>query len=81
MKREVPVSDVVALGAPTVGQEELDAIKDVFESGWLSGAGPSCQAFEAEFAEVAGVDDALATSNCGSALHLAQLVLGDQAGR
>ena len=37
----------VALGAPTVGQEELDAIREVFESGWLSGAGPSCLAFEA----------------------------------
>lgn len=70
------MSRTVALGAPTVGQEELDAIKEVFESGWLSGAGPSCLAFEKEFASVAGVDDVLATSNCGSALHLAQLVLG-----
>jgi dTDP-4-amino-4,6-dideoxygalactose transaminase len=74
------MSRTVALGAPTVGQEELDAIKEVFESGWLSGAGPSCLAFEREFAAVAGVDDVLATSNCGSALHLAQLVLGVQPG-
>ena len=66
----------VALGAPTVGQEELDAVREVFESGWLSGAGPSCLAFEAEFAAVAGVDNVLSTSNCGSALHLAQLALG-----
>jgi len=70
----------VALGAPTVGQEELDAIKEVFDSGWLSGAGPSCLAFEAEFADVAGVDNVLSTSNCGSALHLAQLVLGIKPG-
>lgn len=70
----------VALGAPTVGQEELDAIKEVFESGWLSGAGPSCLAFEKEFSAVAGVDNVLSTSNCGSALHLAQLVLGVQPG-
>lgn len=66
----------VALGAPTVGQEELDAVSEVFESGWLSGAGPSCLAFEKEFAAVAGVDSVLSTSNCGSALHLAQLALG-----
>jgi dTDP-4-amino-4,6-dideoxygalactose transaminase len=66
----------VALGAPTVGQEELDAIKEVFDSGWLSGAGPTCQAFEKDFQEVAGVGSVLATSNCGSALHLAQLALG-----
>lgn len=70
----------VALGAPTVGQEELDAIREVFESGWLSGAGPSCLAFEREFADVAGVPGVLATSNCGSALHLGQLALGVKPG-
>lgn len=70
----------VALGAPTVGQEELDAVREVFESGWLSGAGPSCLAFEKDFAAVAGVDNVLSTSNCGSALHLAQLALGVRAG-
>lgn len=70
----------VALGAPTVGQEELDAVREVFESGWLSGAGPSCLAFEKEFATVAGVDNVLSTSNCGSALHLGQLALGVKPG-
>ncbi|WP_454129861.1 DegT/DnrJ/EryC1/StrS family aminotransferase [Microbacterium aurum] len=70
----------VALGAPTVGEEEIDAIRDVFASGWLSGAGPSCLAFEKEFAAVAGVDHVLSTSNCGSALHLAQLALGVKPG-
>lgn len=70
----------VALGAPTVGQEELDAVREVFESGWLSGAGPSCLAFEKDFAAVAGVDNVLSTSNCGSALHLAQLALGVRPG-
>lgn len=70
----------VALGAPTVGQEELDAVREVFESGWLSGAGPSCLAFETDFAAVAGVENVLSTSNCGSALHLGQLALGVKPG-
>lgn len=70
----------VSLGAPTVGQEELDAVREVFESGWLSGAGPSCLAFEKDFAAVAGVDNVLSTSNCGSALHLGQLALGVKPG-
>lgn len=70
----------VALGQPTVGQEELDAIAEVFASGWLSGAGPSCLAFEKDFSAVSGVDHVLSTSNCGSALHLGQLALGVRPG-
>ncbi|MDQ7878751.1 DegT/DnrJ/EryC1/StrS family aminotransferase [Microbacterium sp. QXD-8] len=66
----------VALGEPTVGEAELDAVRRVFESGWLSGAGPTCREFESRFAETAGTQHVLTTSNCGSALHLALSVLG-----
>ncbi|MHA6779520.1 DegT/DnrJ/EryC1/StrS family aminotransferase [Pseudonocardia saturnea] len=66
----------IALGQPTVGDAEIAAVAAVFASGWLSGAGPTCRRFEERFAEVAGVGSALATSNCGSALHLAMTVLG-----
>ena len=48
----------------------------VFETHWLSGAGPTCKRFEERFAQLAGTRHALATSNCGSALHLANQVLG-----
>lgn len=70
------MAHTVALGEPTVGDEELAAVRRVFESGWLSGAGPTCREFESRFAAVAGTANALATSNCGSALHLALTVLG-----
>lgn len=66
----------VNLGQPTVGDEELAAIREVFESGWLSGAGPTCGRFEERFAALAGTGHALATSNCGAALHLGLTVLG-----
>ncbi|WP_426592784.1 DegT/DnrJ/EryC1/StrS family aminotransferase [Cellulomonas sp. McL0617] len=66
----------VALGQPTVGEPELRAIAEVFASGWLSGAGPACKTFENDFAAVAGTEHVLATSNCGSALHLGLTVLG-----
>ncbi|MEZ3160054.1 DegT/DnrJ/EryC1/StrS family aminotransferase [Microbacterium sp. BWT-B31] len=70
----------VALGEPTVGEEELQAVARVFASGWLSGAGPTCREFEEKFAVSAGTAHALATSNCGSALHLGLSVLGAGAG-
>jgi dTDP-4-amino-4,6-dideoxygalactose transaminase len=70
------VTDIIPLGQPTVGREELDAVMAVFDTNWLSGAGPTCKRFEERFAGVAGTRHALATSNCGSALHLANIVLG-----
>lgn len=70
------MAETIALGQPTVGDEELQAIADVFTSGWLSGAGPTCARFEEEFARVAGVSHALATNNCGASLHLGLKVLG-----
>lgn len=70
------VERVVALGQPTVGQEELDAIAKVFASNWLSGAGPTCLEFERRFGETTRVSDVLATNNCGAALHLGLTVLG-----
>ena len=70
------MSEVIALGQPTVGDAELAAIAEVFASGWLSGAGPTCRRLEERFAAAVGTRHALATSNCGSALHLALLTLG-----
>ncbi|PID96094.1 MAG: pyridoxal phosphate-dependent aminotransferase [Actinomycetales bacterium] len=66
----------IALGRPDLGEEELAAIAEVFRSGWPAGAGPACRAFESEFAAAMGVPHALATNNCGAALHLGLLCLG-----
>ncbi|MFE0022100.1 DegT/DnrJ/EryC1/StrS family aminotransferase [Amycolatopsis sp. NPDC059021] len=70
----------VVLGQPTVGDEELAAVAEVFRSGWLAGAGPACRRFEERFARTAGTAHALSTSNCGSALFLGLKVLGVQPG-
>jgi perosamine synthetase len=69
-------SDNIALGQPTVGEEELEAIAEVFRSGWLAGQGPTGRLFEAEFAAAIGVEHAVAVNNCTAALHLALLVHG-----
>ncbi|RSN20956.1 pyridoxal phosphate-dependent aminotransferase [Streptomyces sp. WAC 05977] len=70
----------VVLGQPTVGDEELAAVAEVFRSGWLAGAGPACRRFEERFAKTVGTAHALTTSNCGSALFLGLRVLGVKPG-
>jgi perosamine synthetase len=69
------MSESIALGQPTVGDEELAAVAEVFRSGWLAGNGPTCRKFEDEFAAAVGTRHALAVSNCTAALHLALLAL------
>ncbi|ALG05672.1 DegT/DnrJ/EryC1/StrS family aminotransferase [Kibdelosporangium phytohabitans] len=66
--------DPIILGQPTVGAEELAAVEAVFKSGWLAGAGPTSRKFEERFAQAAGTSHALATSSCGTALHLSMLL-------
>ena len=70
------MADAIALGQPTIGEEELAAVAEVFESGWLAGNGPQSRVFEAAFAELTGTEYALAVSNCTAALHLAFMALG-----
>jgi perosamine synthetase len=72
--------EMIPLGQPTVGDAELRAIAEVMASGWLSGAGPTCLRFEERFATLTGTRHALATNNCGAALHLAMLTLGVRPG-
>lgn len=68
--------DTIALGQPTFGPEELAAVADVLDSGWVAGQGPVGRAFEQRFAELCGAVDALAANNCTAALHLAVSGLG-----
>ena len=49
---------------PTLGKEELDALKDVFESNWL-GKGKRVAEFEEKYASHLGVSkDLVLTTNC-----------------
>ena len=68
--------DDVALGQPTLGEAELDAVREVFESGWVAGMGPATREFEAAFAAAVQAPHALAVSNCTAGLHLALSALG-----
>lgn len=68
--------DVVVLGQPTFGDEEIEALAEVLRSGWVAGQGPVGAKFEAAFASLTDTAAALAVNNCTAALHLAFMTLG-----
>jgi len=57
------------------GQEELDAIKRVLESGDPLTRGPDVELFEKEFAEYCNAKYAIAVSSCGAALKISSQIL------
>jgi perosamine synthetase len=66
---------VIRLAWPDLGEEELAAVAEVFESGRLT-MGPKVAEFEEGLARACGVEHAVAVSSGTAALHLAVLALG-----
>ncbi|PZG19359.1 DegT/DnrJ/EryC1/StrS family aminotransferase [Micromonospora craterilacus] len=62
---------------PTLGDEEVAAVREVFASGWL-GRGRRTETFEAAFADHLGVpaDEVRSVNSCTEALFVAMEVLG-----
>lgn len=60
---------------PDIGAEEIDAVREVLESGWVT-TGPKTKQFEAEFAKAVGAKHAIALNSCTAALHLALEAIG-----
>jgi len=60
---------------PSYGPEELAAVKEVFDSGWI-GLGPKTEELEGAFAEYVGAKHAIAVNSGTAALHLALVALG-----
>jgi dTDP-4-amino-4,6-dideoxygalactose transaminase len=60
---------------PYLGEEEATAAADAIRSGWVS-QGPKVAEFERAMAAYCGTAEAVAVSNCTTALHLSLVVLG-----
>lgn len=65
---------MIRLTVPSIGEEDLAAVRQVLESGYLI-QGKHVAAFENAVARYVGATEAVAVSNCTAALHLALLAL------
>ncbi|SDK06941.1 dTDP-4-amino-4,6-dideoxygalactose transaminase [Halovenus aranensis] len=66
---------MIPIANPQIETAEHEAVADVLDSGMLAD-GPEVRAFEEEFADLCGVDHAVATGNGTMALHAALEALG-----
>jgi dTDP-4-amino-4,6-dideoxygalactose transaminase len=71
---------MIPINKPLIGEEEVQAVREVINSGILTGAsiegGPKVREFESRFASFIGSKYAVAVSNGTAALHLALLAAG-----
>jgi len=66
---------VIPISRPFLGDEELEAVQEPLRSGWVV-QGPYVADFEAKVAAFCGVEHAVATTSCTTALHVAVSALG-----
>lgn len=66
---------MIPIAKPFLDEREVDAVRRVILSGWIT-QGPEVARFEQEFAASVGASYACAVSNCTTALHLALLAAG-----
>jgi perosamine synthetase len=65
----------IPITKPMFGEQEERAVVEVLRSGWVV-QGPKVTAFERLVADYVSVPEAVATSSCTTALHLALVLLG-----
>ena len=66
---------MISIAKPLIGDEEKQAVLEVLDSGIIA-QGPRVKAFEEAFAEMCGVQHAIATTSGTTALHVALLAHG-----
>lgn len=68
-------SKIIQIALPSTGEEEWQATKEPIMSGWLT-QGPKVAEFEKAFSKRHCVSNAIATTSCTTALHLALAAMG-----
>jgi perosamine synthetase len=69
----------IPIAKPFLDERDAAYAREVILSGWVT-QGPKVAEFEKKFAAFVGANDAVAVSNCTTALHLSLLVAGIGAG-
>lgn len=71
---------MIPVNEPLLGQRELELVSEALRSGWISGAGPYVEAFEAGWAAYCGRAYGVAVANGTVALHTAVALLNLEPG-
>lgn len=80
MASQITVKAKIPFNKPFVDNGVLDYIKQVIDSGKLSGDGPMCKSVELQLRELFSVQHALLASSCTHGLEMATMVLDLQPG-
>ncbi len=72
--------DRIPVNEPRIGEREIELVTDALRAGWISGAGPHIEEFEANWARFCGRKHGIAVANGTVALHLAIALLDLQPG-
>ncbi|MDR1885958.1 MAG: DegT/DnrJ/EryC1/StrS family aminotransferase, partial [Synergistaceae bacterium] len=68
--------DRIYLSSPHMGGEEIQYVREAFDTNWVAPLGPHVEAFERECAAYAGVKSALALSSGTASALLASRLIG-----
>ncbi|HID4046786.1 TPA: UDP-4-amino-4-deoxy-L-arabinose aminotransferase [Pluralibacter gergoviae] len=73
------MSDFLPFSRPALGAEEIAAVTEVLQSGWIT-TGPKNQALEKAFCDLTGNQHAIAVSSATGGMHITLMALGIQQG-
>jgi dTDP-4-amino-4,6-dideoxygalactose transaminase len=74
------MEDKIWLSSPHMGGKELEYVKEAFDTNWIAPLGPHVDGFEKDLTQYTGSNAAAALSSGTSAIHLALILFGVEAG-